>query len=531
MAFEIVKVTNCGVKLTTGVIVPVIRVIVRGDPADTDPTTFYTTVRNLAKGCVSVATVGVRDVTVPAASYGDNTGFSFSVLKVGDDVNNQQLWYKGSQLVACAKIYSGYAPVETSYLTIVTDEDGNIYKVPAGVSSYGGFALANISNPGVTARKNMYTVAIVTDSSVITYNVSRVPTIPVGENISSLIVNEISTDPFEPAGESTPDGWGDGDFDFSSTDIPIPTLPTIGAQDTGFSTLYAPSAVQLKSLASYLWAGSFDPDNLRKIVANPMDVIMGLYIIPTGGGHPTSVSSQLVVGNISTGLTMPKVSEQYFEVDCGTIAVKNKWGSYLDYFPYSKLSLYLPYIGFVPLNANDCMGGSIKVVYHVDVVSGTCVAFVYCVSNRNRDGHTLYTFEGACSTICPVTSGQYACVFDMISNAASAATSRARSNPRALTEVKNAIHNSVAPEVTRSGEFGGSGGLMSIQYPFLILTVPHMAIPGFQNTYIGYPSFVTKQMSDLIGYAEVLVTHLNGMSATSEEINEIIALLSEGVIF
>jgi hypothetical protein len=71
---------------------------------------------------------------------------------------------------------------------------------------------------------------------------------------------------------------------------------------------------------------------------------------------------------------------------------------------------------------------------------------------------------------------------------------------------------------------------MGIQYPYLVLTVPRMAIPGQQNTFIGYPSFVTKTIGDLTGYCSIDVTHLENMTCTEDEAAEIISLLSEGVI-
>ena len=157
----------------------------------------------------------------------------------------------------------------------------------------------------------------------------------------------VPPDPYEPGGTSGPGGGTDGTFDFTSTDVPIPPLPGIGAVNTGFLTLYKPTAGELQSTAPYMWSGAFDPDNLRKLFANPMDAILGLHIVPTASGHPAAAASTLQIGNISTGLSMARVTEQYYELDCGTIMISPKWGAYLDYSPYSKLSLYLPYIGIV----------------------------------------------------------------------------------------------------------------------------------------------------------------------------------------
>lgn len=340
----------------------------------------------------------------------------------------------------------------------------------------------------------------------------------------------ISTDPYAPAGDSE-SGGGDGNFDFYSTNIPIPGLPNIGATDTGFISLYKPSAAQLKSLANYMWAGAFDITQFKKLFADPMDAILGLHIIPTTAAHPASGSSSLVIGNINTGLTMPTCTEQYYEADMGEISVPAKWGAYLDYSPYTKLSLYLPYIGFVPLSPDDCMRGSIKVVYHVDVLSGTCMAFVYCVSNRGQDGHTLYMFNGSCACDCPVTSGQYRSALEgLLGIAGSIGRVAAGDVAGGIKDAISNVTSMVKPEIGRSGSFGGSGGLMGIQYPYLVLTVPHMCVPGQQNTYVGYPSYVTKTIGDLSGFTSIDVSHLNNMTCTQAETEEIISLLSEGVI-
>lgn len=349
----------------------------------------------------------------------------------------------------------------------------------------------------------------------------------------------VPPDPYEPGGTSGPGGGTDGTFDFTSTDVPIPPLPGIGAVNTGFLTLYKPTAGELQSTAQYMWSGAFDPDNLRKLFANPMDAILGLHIVPTASGHPTAAASTLQIGNISTGLSMARVTEQYYELDCGTITISPKWGAYLDYSPYSKLSLYLPYIGIVPISPDDCMGGSIRVVYHVDILSGSCCVYVYCTSNRGADGHTLYTFTGACACDCPVTEGQYTNavlgILGIAGGVAGAISSGAVGNAGGVTgglaEAANAALSMVKPDIGRSGNFGGSAGLMGIQYPFLILTIPKMCTPGDQQIYRGFPSFVTMELSELSGYAEIEITHISNMPATAAEVDELRTILEGGAIF
>ena len=342
-------------------------------------------------------------------------------------------------------------------------------------------------------------------------------------------------DPYEPGGTSGPDGGG-GTHDYTSTDVPVPGLPSIGAVSTGFISMYRPGTSDLRVLASYLWSTSFDINNFKKLFANPMDCILGLHILPTSSGHPAASSSSLYVGNIDTGISMPRLTEQYYEMDCGTISILPRWGAYLDYSPYTKLSLFLPYIGFVPISPDDCMGGTIRVVYHVDALSGSCCALVYCTSNRGTSGHTLYTYTGSCACDCPVTEGQYTnaligAIRGGVGLATGLMTGSVGSVMGGLEDAANAVMSMTKPDVNRSGSFGGSAGLMGIQYPYLVITVPKLATPADQNIYQGYPSLVATALSQVTGFASVKVTHMAGMSATDEEIAELVALLEEGVIF
>lgn len=342
------------------------------------------------------------------------------------------------------------------------------------------------------------------------------------------IISRTALDPYEwGVGESEPGGFGDGTFDFSSTPIDFQGLPGIGAMDTGMVSLYVPSASDLRGLAQYLWAGAFDVENFKKLVADPMDTIIGMHIVPLTAAQIGTTASTLVVGNISTGLSMPKATSQYVAVDCGSITIDRKWGAYLDYSPYSKLQLFLPYIGFVDISPDDCMGGTIAVRYSIDILGGTCVAQVKC------NDHVLYELSGNCSCEVPVTAGQYQNIALSLTRGIGAIAGGVASGNYAgsVEGVANAALSAVKPEVQRSGGFGGSSGLMGHQIPFLILTVPRLCVPGKQATYIGYPSFITRTMGELEGYNAVEVSHLEGMSCTQAEADMIIAALAEGVIF
>lgn len=343
-----------------------------------------------------------------------------------------------------------------------------------------------------------------------------------------------STDPYEDEGGDNDGGEGEDTND--SDPIEIPELPTIGAIDSGLINLYSPSVSDLRNLAGFLWSDLFSIDTFKKIFSNPMEAILGLSIVPVN--IPSVASAVVPVGNISTGVSMPVVSAQYVKVNCGSIAVKELWGSYLDYDPITKVEIYLPYVGVRPLKTDDVMKKSIHVEYNVDILSGSCVAFVKC------GGSVLYEYAGQCSTIVPINGQNWnsaiSSAISMVASLGLAAATGGGSAPLTATQMagKTAMAGaSIAgnvmnakPSIERSGGIGSSAGIMGNQTPFLIITRPKACVPSNQNKFEGYPSYKTKKLSSCSGYTEVESIHLENISATDAEKNEIERLLMQGVI-
>lgn len=332
-------------------------------------------------------------------------------------------------------------------------------------------------------------------------------------------------DPYAPGG-NTWTGGGTGNFDGDTDDIGIPNLPTLSASSTGFLTLYNPSASQLRNLANYMWSGLFDLDTYKKIFADPMSCILGLSIVPVN--VPSGGSANVMVGNIDTGISMTTASSQYVEVDCGSISVEEYWGSYLDYDPYTEIQIYLPYVGIHSLKADEVMGKSVTVKYHVDVLSGACIAYVKCGDS------VLYSFLGQCASSIPITGSDWTNVINGMINIAgsigSMVATGGASAPFALGSIASTAVNNMKPSVEKSGSLSGTGGLMGIQTPYLIITRPRQAIPEGQNRFIGYPSFITDFIANLKGYTEITEVHLENIHATSAELTEIESILKSGVL-
>ena len=333
------------------------------------------------------------------------------------------------------------------------------------------------------------------------------------------------TDPYNPGGSSGT-GGGTGSFDGTGDNIYIPGLPTLSSNSTGFITLFNPSITQLNELSTFMWSSGFDLATFKKLFADPMNCILGLSIVPVA--VPNGETSIVSVGNISTGVSMTKAASQYVTVDCGTLNVNEYWGAYLDYDPYTKAEIYLPYIGTHALSVDDIMGKSVHVVYHVDILSGACAAYVKCGKS------VLYTFIGQCSSSIPITGNDWTNVINGVLSIAGAVGSMVAtggaSAPMAAGMIASTAVNGLKPNVEKSGSMSGTGGMLGIQTPYLILTRPRQATPKYQNKFSGYPSFITMSLGECSGYTEVETVHLENIAATEQELSEIERLLKGGVI-
>lgn len=428
-----------------------------------------------------------------------------------------------------------------------------------------GYAILKM---GSTSTKSIYAVG---ETPSFRYQADMANSSPTtSRNYFNKIIDYINNGAYDGI-DSAETGGNTGIYDFtSSDDIDFPTLPTLSAINTGFVSLWSPTNEQMLNLSRYMWnADILTADFWKKLIANPMELIFGLNIIPVDlraqESYYVGTPHNVVVGLRDTQIEMDTVTSQWIEYDCGYIDIDETWGAYLDYDPYTKLDIYLPFCGVHPIRTDDFMPGRIHVKYHIDLLSGSCVAII---KSTKTDEHgdvlnsVVYQFMGNCATQVPVTSSQYAdAVRSAISIAASVGTmvaggigtvagAAAKAANQTLTNtglVQNSMHiasdvintgasigenvMNLKPSIERSGAIGSSAALLSVQVPYLILTRPRQAKPDSQQMYTGYPSFITEDLVDLKGWTEVQAIHLEGIPCTANELSEINELLKSGVIF
>lgn len=339
-------------------------------------------------------------------------------------------------------------------------------------------------------------------------------------------IQELDDDPYSIGGTSTI-GGGDGYLDISSDTIPIPELPVQSAVGSGFVQVYAPTSAQLGSLASFLWSTSF-LDSLVKLKNDPFDIIVSLSLMPFTVPVDTTPKN-LKAGNVDTLIPMNVASSQFVDVDCGTFTVQPFYDAYLDFDPFTKCELFLPYHGVQELSLDDVMGKTIGIKYRVDILTGSYICYV------TLDGSVFYTYTGTCGLEIPITGQDYSALYSSIINLTTSAAFAGATGAPVLSEFgERAVSTGISaatmkPTISRSGSLSANVGSLGPQIPYLIFKVPRVSLPKNSMKLTGYPLNATAKLSDLKGYTQIQDIKFSGMTCTERELSEIDSLLKAGI--
>ena len=342
--------------------------------------------------------------------------------------------------------------------------------------------------------------------------------------------------PNGPGGPSKP-GGGDGDQD--DTSDPIPEDDIIEGLSSDFVKLYKITKANLTALSEYMLKDDF-LTNIKKLYADPMDAIISLNTFPI---NATGTAGVITTSGVSTGINAVQINNSIIDIDCGTIAMREYWGSFLDY--ETKISLFLPYVGIQPISTDDFMNDIIHVVYRVDLLSGGFVVFV-----KNSKG-IVHQTTGNMAYHMPVTSIDYSRMYaSLITGAvglagaaatggasiAAAKTATAAFAAKealagsAITTGANTLQN-FHPQIQMSGNFGGNTGICSNKNPYLIIERPVPKVPANYSAIKGNTSNVTVTLGNCSGFTQISDMQIKYISATDAEKTQILNLLTSGVYF
>lgn len=305
----------------------------------------------------------------------------------------------------------------------------------------------------------------------------------------------------------------------------------------GLYTLWHPSADNLQKLGAFLYGGTTQ-GTIASIIGDPINAIIQLTewaVTPVDG----PVKSPVICNIGATELKMPTIPNQFMQFDCGTIEVPREYHDFRDYEPYTRLSLFLPFVGDVNISTNDCVTPhKIHVIYNIDFLSGVACAEVLI------DEDVRYAYQAAMCAAVPVTSSDASRLIASIIGAAVGTvsggvmggivggTAGSRMASRALiggvTDVAMSPINGI--QTQRTGSISANTGLLGEMKPYVLVTRPISVVADQYKSLLGQPYQLDGTLGSQSGFVKVREVHLDGITATEAEKTEIEQLLKEGVI-
>lgn len=333
-------------------------------------------------------------------------------------------------------------------------------------------------------------------------------------------------------------GGPDPTFDFTSDPIEISPLPP-GISELGFINIYKCAAGSLNLLGATLFPDvSSATDVMSAITAMSdsiwnsklIDYVISIHMVPAD--VPAGSDEDIKIGTRTlTGIKGAKVSSDYVEIDLGTLKVDEVYTNFNDY--HTRARLFLPFYGYVEIAPEYWQSATLHVIYRINVVDGSFIAFVKSKIERHQPvmESLVGQYSGSACIHCPASGVSYASMFSGIaSNAAGMAVNMAGGNVAGVASSALNVASASQGSMEHGGAYNSSASIMGHRYPYLIIERPVSQFPTDYGKEVGYPLWVSKTLGSCHGLTIAENIILDGIPCTQAEKEKIRQLFNSGVI-
>ena len=336
----------------------------------------------------------------------------------------------------------------------------------------------------------------------------------------------------------------------------------------------------IKGLSNELWTiidnllvNPSDVENLYNLsldtflTNNPIDAIVSVKKFPLSSVPHGENLENVYLGKVQTSAAAYPLAMQQARYNFASIPIFPKFGNcFLDYAPYTKMQLYVPFCGTIDIDAADFMGRNLSVEMVIDFITGTVTAYV--LANQL----VVTSLTGTCAIDIPITGTEQATVNSAYESAAISERQTRASNivsefaGRFAHPIKSILHPISSQgaytkeklqqaasvyELTHMNmplrQIGNASPLNSWALEFvcrLIIYYPDGECISFNATnepslisekvqafgaVNGFATVETDTLSSFTGYTQVSDVDLSGVSATDTEKEMILNLLQSGI--
>ena len=324
--------------------------------------------------------------------------------------------------------------------------------------------------------------------------------------------------------EDDPEGYDDDDDDYhdpSDNEDDTPDDSTDITVSGEVCKTYKIEQIELKKLGQFLWSSDFF-DNVLLVNNSPIENIISLKAL-IGTVTTTGTSQALALGNVTTTANAIPCNES-ITINVGSITLPRKYNNFLDFEPYTKVQIYLPFYGCAMLDSSLVIGRTITIKYIIDVITATAKIKII------HDNKTLYEFKTTCGSDLPITSSNRASVeMGYLSSGVGMGISIASGNvlgglASGLSMAQSQYHSSTSGNVSGVLNFHDSR-----MVTVLVDRPVYTELRNFNKTH-GRVCNLSKTLRDLRGFTKCAENVQIPFNCLDEERTMIIEQLTNGVI-
>ena len=299
------------------------------------------------------------------------------------------------------------------------------------------------------------------------------------------------------------DGAGK-DEDESKYDKQDEKNPTNGAISCGGNNYYLMSSEQLNSFIS--WFNNYTP-SAEEIASNMftnkygnlLECVCGISYVPCAISkyYKNQGTETIKIGKLDTGISANVIKNEGSNFKLAEFKIERKFNNFLDYEPYTKYQLYLPYVGVIELPTNTIVsnkGTTVVVKGAIDISTLTLTYTIY------SNGMVIYETSVSYGQSIPISLtdriGTFSSAITETTNrAVGAVVAGATGNVMGLVSNIASYHYKESPIVS-TGKSTSSGGRFQPQKCYLIASHPVTKRPDTYGHNVGFPCMKSIKLND-----------------------------------
>ena len=347
-----------------------------------------------------------------------------------------------------------------------------------------------------------------------------------------------------------------------------------GADTSPFTSSYVLTRQQLLAVARLFYTNDATlmdniMEGLKLYGAKPVDAIAGLTLYPFDITEIVNTSGQnyMYWGSYKMDLDF-NIQKVYSMLnaaylDCGTIFLRPLFYSYLDYEPYTTLSVYLPFIGWQKVDIRPLIGKYVSVRYYIDIHTRACVAVILASGSSDGNGVMIAYYTGTIGVCLPVSASDFQAYANSALNSilqtaggvvSGASTAIGAAGTIAAGGAMGVAGGAVAAGGIAAAGLSLAGGLFDMekmgkprdhavtkgnytsgigcympQYIIWRYDIHEAIEPDGLAGIYGKPSSASGNVGSFSGYLKVRSAKLNTTGMTDTEANEVASLLKSGI--